>query len=126
MQSEPGLANVVILGIGINANQTDEELIHDNRNQSTSLATEKGQLINRAELLANILEEFEWLYETYLTHGFGEIKLLWEARSISIGLDIEAKAFMARFLDGLLGSLKRERSYLRIRRAPYIRCILLM
>lgn len=92
MQSEPGLANVVILGIGINANQTDEELIHDNRNQSTSLATEKGQLINRAELLANILEEFEWLYETYLTHGFGEIKLLWEARSISIGLDIEAKS----------------------------------
>lgn len=92
MQSEPGLANVVILGIGINANQTDEELIHDDRNQSTSLATEKGELINRAELLANILEEFEWLYDAYLKNGFKEIKLLWEARSISIGLNLEAKS----------------------------------
>ncbi|MCM2674359.1 biotin--[acetyl-CoA-carboxylase] ligase [Alkalicoccobacillus plakortidis] len=91
MQSEPGLAKVVILGIGINANQSESELNHDNRNRSTSLAIEAGTSINRAKLLAAVLEEFEWLYDTYVEKGFAEIKLLWEARSISIGKQLKAQ-----------------------------------
>ncbi|MDQ0205948.1 biotin--[acetyl-CoA-carboxylase] ligase [Alkalicoccobacillus murimartini] len=91
MQSEPGLAKVVILGIGINANQSEDELSHDERNQATSLKVESGLETNRAQLIATVLEEFEWLYDTYLEKGFSEIKLLWEARSISIGKKLKAQ-----------------------------------
>lgn len=53
----------VIVGIGINCNQTDfpEEL----RNRATSLKCEYGCEVCREEIVARFLEEFESLYEEF-------------------------------------------------------------
>ncbi|TSB46940.1 biotin--[acetyl-CoA-carboxylase] ligase [Alkalicoccobacillus porphyridii] len=91
MHSEPGLAKVVILGIGINVNQSALELTQDDRNQATSLSIEAGMEINRAKLVAQILYELEWLYDLYVENGFSELKVMWEARSISIRKRLKAQ-----------------------------------
>lgn len=91
MHSEPGLAKVVIIGIGMNINQSEDELSHDGRNQATSLLVEGKQEINRAKLAAQVLSELEKLYDLYLKNGFAELKLMWEARSISIGKQLKAQ-----------------------------------
>lgn len=56
--------NYVVVGIGININQTDfpEEI----RNVASSIRLETGVRVNRAELLAVFLNEFERYYEIFL------------------------------------------------------------
>lgn len=76
----------VILGIGINVNQTDfpEGLLH----KATSLRNECGRKIDRATLLASILEELENRYEQ-LSH-FPSAQLLndWKMKALLFGKKI--------------------------------------
>ncbi|MBU9714622.1 biotin--[acetyl-CoA-carboxylase] ligase [Evansella tamaricis] len=88
MQADPDRVNSVIIGIGINTNQ--EKFPNELKKIATSLSMEKGKKINRAELIIQILKEFEWLYDAYLTMGFQFIKPLWEARAVSIGKRVKA------------------------------------
>lgn len=64
MQSEPELTHFVVVGIGINVNQS--ELPHDLTKRATSLFLERGQLFSRPELLALVLNHFEPLYDEWL------------------------------------------------------------
>jgi BirA family biotin operon repressor/biotin-[acetyl-CoA-carboxylase] ligase len=57
----------VILGIGVNANQTEDELPADARKEPTSLQLELGEPVDRARLLAEILARLERAYETWVT-----------------------------------------------------------
>jgi BirA family transcriptional regulator, biotin operon repressor / biotin---[acetyl-CoA-carboxylase] ligase len=57
----------VILGIGVNANQTEDELPADARKEPTSLRLELGEPVDRARLLAEILARLERAYETWVT-----------------------------------------------------------
>jgi BirA family biotin operon repressor/biotin-[acetyl-CoA-carboxylase] ligase len=57
----------VILGIGVNVNQTEEELPADARKEPTSLRVELGEPIDRAQLLAEILVRLERAYDTWVT-----------------------------------------------------------
>ncbi|WP_416149740.1 biotin--[acetyl-CoA-carboxylase] ligase [Salipaludibacillus sp. HK11] len=89
MQVDPDRIQSVIIGIGINVN-------HDNfpdelTSIATSLKVESGEEFDRADLIGEILREFSWLYETYLSKGFSFIKPLWEAHSLSIGKVITAR-----------------------------------
>ncbi|UCZ54805.1 biotin--[acetyl-CoA-carboxylase] ligase [Bacillus shivajii] len=89
MQADPDQIKAVIIGVGINVNHRSfPEGIED---IATSLANESDRTFNRAELIAQILKEFEWLYDAYLTKGFSFIKPLWEARSNTIGRMIKAR-----------------------------------
>lgn len=90
LQAEADRINSIIIGIGINVNQTEEDFPDELIDKATSLRIEAGQKINRAELIQVILEKLEKLYEHYLENGFYPIKLLWEAYAISIGKDIIA------------------------------------
>lgn len=56
--------NYAVVGIGINANQTDfpEEI----KDMASSIRLETGKEINRAELLGTFLNIFETYYETFL------------------------------------------------------------
>jgi BirA family transcriptional regulator, biotin operon repressor / biotin---[acetyl-CoA-carboxylase] ligase len=56
----------VILGIGVNVNQTAEELPPDARKEPTSLRLELGEPVDRAPLLAEILARLELAYETWI------------------------------------------------------------
>ena len=55
----------VVLGIGVNVNQTAEELPADARKPPTSLRVELGREVGRAPLLAAILLELEARYDAW-------------------------------------------------------------
>ncbi|MBM6619834.1 biotin--[acetyl-CoA-carboxylase] ligase [Bacillus suaedaesalsae] len=90
MQAESDRINAIIIGIGINVNQSVEDFPEELREKATSLRIENGSTLNRAELIQAVLMKLEKLYEQFLSNGFYPIKLLWEAYAISIGKRIIA------------------------------------
>ncbi len=89
MQADPDQIHSVIIGIGINVNQTS--FPKEIQEIATSLKLEKGQEINRAHLMRSIMAEFEKLYELFLSDGFYPIKQMWEAHAVTIGRRIIAR-----------------------------------
>jgi BirA family transcriptional regulator, biotin operon repressor / biotin---[acetyl-CoA-carboxylase] ligase len=57
----------VVLGIGVNVNQTEDELPEDARAEPTSLRLELGAPVDRALLLAEILVRLENAYDAWVT-----------------------------------------------------------
>jgi BirA family transcriptional regulator, biotin operon repressor / biotin---[acetyl-CoA-carboxylase] ligase len=57
----------VVLGVGVNANQTTDELPGDAQTQPTSLRVELGEPVDRATLLAAILLRLERAYDRWVT-----------------------------------------------------------
>ncbi len=64
MQSEPDLTHFVVVGIGINVNQS--EMPQELKSVATSLFLESGHIFSRPELLAAVLNHFEPIYDTWL------------------------------------------------------------
>jgi BirA family biotin operon repressor/biotin-[acetyl-CoA-carboxylase] ligase len=56
----------VVLGIGLNVNQTPEQLPRETETPPTSLRIETGRELARAPLVATILERLEAEYENWL------------------------------------------------------------
>ena len=56
----------VVLGIGINANMTAEQLPREVDTPATSLLVETGKEVDRVELLVTLLERLERLYDDWL------------------------------------------------------------
>jgi BirA family biotin operon repressor/biotin-[acetyl-CoA-carboxylase] ligase len=61
----------VVLGIGVNANQTLEQLPTDARVEPTSLRIELGEPVSRAQLLAATLLQLERAYDTWVRGATG-------------------------------------------------------
>jgi BirA family transcriptional regulator, biotin operon repressor / biotin---[acetyl-CoA-carboxylase] ligase len=59
----------VVLGIGVNANQTEYELPTDATTEPTSLRIELGRPVDRGELLAAILLRLEQVYDEWAATG---------------------------------------------------------
>jgi BirA family transcriptional regulator, biotin operon repressor / biotin---[acetyl-CoA-carboxylase] ligase len=57
----------VVLGVGVNANQTADELPGDSQTQPTSLRVELGEPVDRAALLAAILLRLERAYDRWVS-----------------------------------------------------------
>ena len=57
----------VVLGIGVNVNQTLEQLPTDAKTEPTSLRLELGGPVSRAQLLATILLQLERAYDAWVT-----------------------------------------------------------
>jgi BirA family biotin operon repressor/biotin-[acetyl-CoA-carboxylase] ligase len=57
----------VVLGIGVNANQTADQLPHDAQTEPTSLRLEQGKPVDRAALLAALLLRVERAYDAWVT-----------------------------------------------------------
>lgn len=71
----------VVLGIGINANLTEDELPTDVDTPATSLSIESGAPVDRARLLATLLERLEAHYDVWLRGGGGS----WGTQGFSRG-----------------------------------------
>ena len=93
LQADPDRVKAVILGIGINVNQTEDDFPDELKTIATSLKIELGHSINRAELIAKTLQFLEQYTELYVSHGFSPIKLLWEGYSNTAGRRIRAVMF---------------------------------
>jgi BirA family biotin operon repressor/biotin-[acetyl-CoA-carboxylase] ligase len=55
----------VVLGIGVNTNQTDAELPEETHHPPTSLRVEVGEPVDRARLLVAILAQLEHAYDAW-------------------------------------------------------------
>ncbi|WP_059105138.1 biotin--[acetyl-CoA-carboxylase] ligase [Shouchella shacheensis] len=91
MAADPDFVQFVIVGMGVNINQQQEDFTEKIGDIATSLSIEAGRTIQRAALVAAIVNEFEWLYDEYVDHGFVRIRPLWEARSISVNTYLYAR-----------------------------------
>ncbi|PLT28356.1 biotin--[acetyl-CoA-carboxylase] ligase [Peribacillus deserti] len=90
MQAEADRIHSVIIGIGINVNQSLEDFPDDIKETATSLALEEGEPISRTSVIQSFLKHFEILYTLFLKEGFKPIKLLWESYAVSLGKEIKA------------------------------------
>ena len=59
----------VVVGIGVNVNQTRAELPLDSPTEPTSLRTATGTTYDRAALLGSLLVRFERMYDVWQTEG---------------------------------------------------------
>jgi BirA family biotin operon repressor/biotin-[acetyl-CoA-carboxylase] ligase len=62
---QDGTVEYVVLGIGVNVNQSVEELPRETAKPPTSLRIELGRELERAPLLAAILAELERRYDEW-------------------------------------------------------------
>jgi BirA family biotin operon repressor/biotin-[acetyl-CoA-carboxylase] ligase len=61
----------VVLGVGINVNVTDAQLPQEVDRPATSLLVETGRELDRAELLAEVLERLERRYDAWVSGARG-------------------------------------------------------
>ncbi|MCA0985754.1 biotin--[acetyl-CoA-carboxylase] ligase [Guptibacillus algicola] len=106
LQAEADQIKSVIIGMGINVNAAKEDFPSD-LTTATSLKIESGEDVNRAALLASILNELEVLYTEYMENGFRMIKLLWESYAISLGRKIKARTLNG-VIEGLAKGITEE------------------
>ncbi|PIC87807.1 biotin--[acetyl-CoA-carboxylase] ligase [Sporosarcina sp. P20a] len=90
LQSDPDRVKAIILGMGINANQQQSDFPEELQTIATSLRIEKGEMINRAQLVAAILKYLEQYTDLYVEKGFAPIKILWESYAAITGKKIKA------------------------------------
>jgi BirA family biotin operon repressor/biotin-[acetyl-CoA-carboxylase] ligase len=90
MSGEIDHINYLVMGIGINVNLEEEDIPMDIKNIATSLKLETGKHIDRKLLLANILNEFEDLYNDFVLNGnIKETIDICRKNSILIGKEIQ-------------------------------------
>ncbi|BBH20957.1 bifunctional ligase/repressor BirA [Paenibacillus baekrokdamisoli] len=74
----------VIAGIGISVNLEADDYPEELLPIATSLRMELGRPLDRADIIAAFIIEFEQLYNVYQNEGFGLIRTVWEALSVSL------------------------------------------
>jgi len=74
----------VVVGMGISVNLEETDYPEEVAAKAVSLRMASGRVLDRIELIAEILKEFEELYSVFNASGFEPIRLLWEARSINL------------------------------------------
>ncbi|MFZ5447325.1 MAG: biotin--[acetyl-CoA-carboxylase] ligase [Thermodesulfobacteriota bacterium] len=86
METESDRIRHVVIGLGLNVNNLDfpPELVAS----ATSLAQAVGGTFSRLELLKAWLEEFEGLYERFLSQGFPEILEEWKRHAVTLGQEV--------------------------------------
>ncbi len=88
MSAEMDRVRHVILGIGVDVNQSAEEFPAELRKIATSLKIESGAEISRAELATEILRELDFDYARICSGKFSEVADEWEAASATIGRNV--------------------------------------
>jgi BirA family biotin operon repressor/biotin-[acetyl-CoA-carboxylase] ligase len=80
----------LIVGLGLNVNQTLNDFPDDLRDKASSLKIETGRDWDREELLAKILSSCEEAYERWQVQGFDAFKRQWNENALFIGENVNA------------------------------------
>lgn len=88
-ETDSGLKNCIILGIGINVNQTRDEFLGSLQHKATSLAIEKGHPVDRAHFFCNTLHCLERSYADIKTGDYRALREQWLAHCIHHGQSLE-------------------------------------
>ena len=88
MSAELEHVRSVILGIGIDANQTASEFPADLRNIATSLKLATGKTVSRADLAEAVLRELDREYARILAGQFAAVAEEWGSRCSTLGKQV--------------------------------------
>ncbi len=89
LSAEPGHVNYVVVGIGINVNQSLSDFDTDLQNKATSIYINTGKKYSRVRLLGSILSSFEEIYSTFLKGRTEEIIDRWNRYSVTVGKEVK-------------------------------------
>lgn len=90
MSGEIDHINYIVMGIGINVNLEQEDIPLELKDMATSLKIGSGKFVDRKLLLANVLNNFEELYNEFEKHGdIKEIIEICRKNSILINREIQ-------------------------------------
>lgn len=103
MQAEQDSIEYVVIGMGINVNQTKDSFPEDIRERASSLKIESGQDWDIKNLIQHILLYFEDAYADYMEHGFPNVKKKWEEYGFKIGELIGIKTLQKEWDSTFLG-----------------------
>jgi BirA family biotin operon repressor/biotin-[acetyl-CoA-carboxylase] ligase len=81
-------ASYVVMGVGLNVNQTEDELPPDCRDISTSLRIETGRRVSRAELLRRFVARFDDMLDAFARGGYPYLREKWIANNLTLGREI--------------------------------------
>lgn len=85
MQAEQDQIQYVVIGLGLNVNQLEQDLPNTIGYKATSLQIETSKQWNLRKIIQNFLTTFEKHYTSYIAEGFGKIKSKWENYGYKIG-----------------------------------------
>lgn len=91
MQAEQDQIHYMVIGVGVNINQEQEEFPSDIAEFVTSLFIETGERYKRRYFIQDFLKHFERLYNDMLENGFDCIKKEWEAHAFCLGETLHYK-----------------------------------
>lgn len=89
MQAEQDQIQYVVIGIGINVNQSIHDIPDELSNKATSLHIASNKERSIKDLIQQILQSFEPSYNDYIENGFSDIKKKWESYGFKIGEKIK-------------------------------------
>jgi len=92
MSAEFGHINYIVVGIGINVSVAPEDVPAEFRSSAISLNAVATEEISRAELLADVLKNFETLYEEVLQQGFAPVLKMWRKYTSTLGKQVKVLA----------------------------------
>jgi BirA family biotin operon repressor/biotin-[acetyl-CoA-carboxylase] ligase len=87
---EGSAVQYVILGVGLNVNQTDADFEADLRSSATSLRIESGRCIDRSAMTRLLCERLDAWYERFLSDGSAPILDGVRARCATLGRQVVA------------------------------------
>jgi len=88
LEAEMEAVRFLVLGIGINANQAEEDFPPEMRGRATSLRVESGQAVNRTAVARSLLAELDRWYQVYLQEGFGPVAAGWKGLNLTLGRQV--------------------------------------
>jgi BirA family biotin operon repressor/biotin-[acetyl-CoA-carboxylase] ligase len=92
LAAQPDRIDYVVIGVGINANFDIRNLPGESRNFATSLLTETGKRIDRAQFVAYLLSAFEKEYYRIDAGDWNSTKSDWLSRCMMLGKQISLGA----------------------------------
>lgn len=99
---------IVIVGVGIDANLSIEDLPEELQNTTTTLENELKKKVDENKLIRIFLEEFERIYEIYSHEKYEEILKDWRKSSYSIGKIVEVKKPKNKSYDGYVVGISKD------------------
>ncbi|UOQ85859.1 biotin--[acetyl-CoA-carboxylase] ligase [Gracilibacillus salinarum] len=97
MQAELESIQYLIIGFGINVNQSMEQLPSEINKRSTSLRMESDNNWDKLTLIQQLLHDFEKAYELYFETGFEPIKQKWLKHAYKLHELVHVKTFQEEY-----------------------------
>jgi BirA family transcriptional regulator, biotin operon repressor / biotin---[acetyl-CoA-carboxylase] ligase len=92
LEAELDRVRYVIMGIGVDVNQTRAEFPADLRGAATSLRIECGRMLSRSELAVALLRELDHDYARVVGGDFESVAAEWASRCVTLGRRVVIEA----------------------------------